>query len=72
MSSKNSQSDGIGLCGFTFLIFLVLKLTGTGVVAQWSWWAVTAPLWVPFAIVVGMLALILIAVLVAKMIERVI
>ena len=31
-----------------FLIFLVLKLTGT---IDWSWWWVTAPLWIPIIIV---------------------
>ena len=30
-----------------FVVFLVLKLTGT---IDWSWWWVTAPLWIPVAI----------------------
>lgn len=30
-----------------FLVFLVLKLTG---VIDWSWWWVTAPLWVTFVV----------------------
>ena len=30
-----------------FLIFLVLKLTGH---ISWSWWWVTAPLWLGFAV----------------------
>ena len=30
-----------------FLLFLTLKLTG---VITWSWWAVTAPLWIAGAI----------------------
>jgi CBS domain containing-hemolysin-like protein len=32
-----------------FLIFLVLKLTG---LVQWSWWWVTAPLWIEFVLIV--------------------
>jgi hypothetical protein len=32
-----------------FLIFLALKLAGVGVVAAWSWWWVTAPIWGVFA-----------------------
>ncbi|WP_232078733.1 transmembrane Fragile-X-F family protein [Burkholderia multivorans] len=32
-----------------FLIFLALKLAGLGVVAAWSWWWVTAPIWGVFA-----------------------
>lgn len=31
-----------------FLIFLVLKLTGY---IDWSWWWITAPLWIPFIFV---------------------
>lgn len=39
----------IGLLGMMFLIFLTLKLTS---VIAWSWWWVTAPLWVgPAALV---------------------
>lgn len=34
--------------GLLFLIFLTLKLCG---VITWSWWWVTAPLWIPFALV---------------------
>ncbi len=47
MSSSNT-SGGVGLSTVLFLIFLVLKLTG---VIAWSWWWVTAPLWIPWAIV---------------------
>lgn len=52
--SENNKNTAIG-GGLTFLqvlflIFLVLKLTGKTVVASWSWWWVTAPLWGGFAI----------------------
>lgn len=47
MASSSETGGGIGLCGFLFLIFLVLKLCG---VIAWSWWWVTAPLWIPMAI----------------------
>lgn len=40
----------IGFGGALFLVFLVLKLTG---VIAWSWLWVTAPLWVPVALVAG-------------------
>jgi hypothetical protein len=45
--SKTSGAVGGGLTFLEvlFLIFLVLKLTGKTVVATWSWWWVTAPLW---------------------------
>jgi hypothetical protein len=47
------KANGIGLMGFIFLVFLVLKLTRVGSVANWSWWWVTSPLWLPTAIYWG-------------------
>ena len=50
-----------GLFTIVFVVFLVLKLGGWGVVANWSWWWVTAPLWGPlaaFIIVVVVIAVI--------------
>ena len=46
--SKSSGSSGVGLGTILFVVFLVLKLTNF---IDWSWWWVTAPLWIPFAIV---------------------
>lgn len=60
MAAQSTQaSGGIGLGGLLFVVFLVLKLTGT---IDWSWWWVTSPLWIPsalalvlfgFAVVIG-------------------
>lgn len=47
----------IGLCGAIFLIFLTLKLVGVDPVAGWSWWWVTAPIWIPLAIAFFLLLL---------------
>jgi hypothetical protein len=33
-----------------FTVFLVLKLVGVGIVAQWSWWSVIVPLWIWLAV----------------------
>lgn len=54
MTDSNSNSGGIGLCGATFIVFLTLKLTH---VIDWSWWWVTAPLWIPTALVLGIMIL---------------
>ena len=54
MSENNKNTvmgGGLTFLQVLFLIFLVLKLTGKTVVASWSWWWVTAPLWGGFAIV---------------------
>jgi hypothetical protein len=50
----------IGLSGCLFLIFLTLKLTNF---INWSWWWVTAPLWIPvvFALVLILVGSLLIA-----------
>jgi hypothetical protein len=60
MSSNNesAKSGGIGLMGLLFILFLALKLLNVTVVATWSWWWVTAPLWAPTVLVLGILAII--------------
>jgi hypothetical protein len=66
MSSKTNSTNGIGLGSLVFLVFLVLKLTEIGPVADWSWWWVTSPLWIPIGL---FLTFILIAFIIAKFIE---
>ena len=44
----------IGLLSVVFLIFLVLKLAG---VIAWSWWWVTAPLWISAIVIILMLVI---------------
>jgi hypothetical protein len=54
--SKSNETNGSGIgCGTVlFFIFLILKMTGT---IDWSWWYVTAPLWLPVSLVIGITAL---------------
>lgn len=51
-SGGGGSSGGIGILGATFIVFLVLKLTGH---IDWSWWWVTAPLWGGFALLFSIL-----------------
>ena len=46
------QRNGISLLTILFIIFLILKLTGT---VSWSWWIITLPLWIGPALLVGIL-----------------
>ena len=46
-NNNSKVGDGLGLSTVLFLIFLVLKLCN---VIDWSWWWVTAPLWINFII----------------------
>ena len=48
MSESNINSGGIGFSGLLAIAFVVLKLCG---VIAWSWWWVTAPLWMPAAFI---------------------
>ena len=58
--ANNNSVGGIGLGGLLFITFLVLKFTG---VITWSWWWVTAPIWCPLVIILGIvLALVVLAV----------
>lgn len=52
--SKRGGSGGVGLPTVLFIVFLVLKLTDH---IDWSWWWVTSPLWIPFALFVPLVAL---------------
>jgi uncharacterized membrane protein YtjA (UPF0391 family) len=42
-NNSSNTGGGMGLGTILFLIFLVLKLTNY---IDWSWWWVTAPLWI--------------------------
>lgn len=54
MSETKSKTSGIGLGGIVFVVFLVLKLTHY---IDWSWWWVTAPMWLPTAVIFGVAGL---------------
>jgi len=55
--AENNNDSGLSLGAILFLIFLTLKLGGWGVVATWSWWWVTSPLWIPL-VFIGLITLI--------------
>ena len=44
---------GVPFLPLLTLLFIGLKLGEVGVVAGWSWWWVTSPLWIPVALVAG-------------------
>ena len=47
MSKVIKKRSGTGIGMILFIVFLVLKLTET---IDWSWWWVTAPLWIPIVL----------------------
>ena len=62
--ANGNTSSGIGVGMVLFIVFLVLKLTGT---IDWSWWWVTSPLWIPIALAILISGIII---TVAAIIER--
>jgi hypothetical protein len=67
MESNKTTSTSIGLGTILFVVFLVMKLAKIGDVANWSWWWVTAPLWIP---VLSALAVFSIALLIFAIFKR--
>jgi len=59
--SEASSTSGIGFFGLLGILFIGLKLGG---VIDWSWWFVTMPLWIPFAITALVLLIIIIGVVI--------
>lgn len=58
MSNKTNITVSFPFAAVLFCIFLVLKLTHY---IDWSWWWVTAPLWIPYGICFFFILLIIIA-----------
>ena len=54
---SNSKKKAFPVFTILFLIFLTLKLAEVGQVATWSWWWVTAPLWIPFTVGIAIVGL---------------
>lgn len=66
MAESNKSTTRISIGTLLFLIFLTLKLAGIGQIANWSWWWVTSPLWIPLAVGI---AIIVIAVIIGVIIK---
>lgn len=65
-NKSSTTTSGISFSGVLFIVFLILKLTG---VIGWSWWWVTAPLWVPVGIAVVVFLVTIITVLIKGIIK---
>lgn len=65
-TNVNVSGGGIGLGGVLFVVFLILKLCS---VIDWSWWWVTAPLWIPVAFVLSILLVVLVVVGIAGVLD---
>lgn len=52
MKNRSRITYQTNVCWILFLVFLILKLTGD---IAWSWWWVTAPLWIPLVIAIAVI-----------------
>ena len=58
LNENKTVNSIFALQSVIFLIFLIMKLTGAGDIANWSWWWVTSPLWITSAFAVCIIFLI--------------
>ncbi len=66
-NSSSSASGGIGFCGLLAIVFITLKLLK---VITWSWLWVLSPIWLPTAIVILVLLVILAVHLIKKAVRK--
>ena len=60
---SDAKASGIGFGGLLAILFIGLKLTN---VINWSWWWVLSPLWIPWAIIIGIALIGLIIAIIAS------
>ena len=70
MNDKKATTGGLDIGTILFLIFLTLKLAEVGPVAKWSWWWVTSPLWIPFAFIGVIVAIVLVIAVIAHKLKK--
>ena len=56
MANQTQTQSGGGFFGLLTIVFITLKLTGY---IAWSWWWVLAPLWIPAAVFLTILLIVL-------------
>lgn len=66
-STNISTNGGIGFLGALTILFIALKLTH---VIDWSWWWVLSPIWIPVAVVLGIIAIVAIVMLIMKVVKK--
>jgi hypothetical protein len=66
MENNKTTSTSISLGTILFVVFLVMKLAKIGDVANWSWWWVTAPLWIPVVLALSILLIALLIIIIFK------
>lgn len=60
------NTNGIGFCGLLAIVFITLKLIG---IINWSWFWVLSPIWIPFAIWLAVIVILLICAAIKAIID---
>lgn len=60
------NTNGIGFCGLLAIVFITLKLIG---IINWSWLWVLSPIWIPFAIWLAVILILLICAAIKAIID---
>lgn len=66
-NNKDLQMSGAMFFELMFLMFLGLKISG---LIDWSWWWIFAPIWVPIAILLGILGILALFLIISKAMEK--
>lgn len=61
-------SLGGGFCGLLTILFVGLKLTNY---IDWSWWWILAPMWMPTAFALAIVAVVATAIVILHLLEKV-
>lgn len=70
MPESKSSSGGSGITTILLVIFVTLKLLNVAPVAQWSWWWVFSPFWIPLCILLAIFVPIMVYKVVANWFGR--
>lgn len=71
MPESKSSSGGSGVATILLVIFVTLKLLNVAPVAQWSWWWVFSPVWIPLCILLAIFVPIMVYKVVANWFGRI-
>lgn len=68
-NKQQVTNGGLGLTTIVFLIFLVFKLAGIGIVATWSWWWVFSPIWISLLVGLSFIVISALIIFIAVLID---
>ena len=65
-----SENGGFHMIGIFTIIFVCAKIFGIQPVADWSWWWVMAPLWIPISLIAGLVLILFAFVFIKEFVEE--